>query len=82
MFGRTNFERNATFNGLDYKRTTVDWVNFVRDLFQQWVVDNFPNLVRGNVEIDESESLWSESQVKPGEYECGHESMDFRTCQK
>ncbi len=45
----------ARFSGLDYKRTAVDWANFVRDLFQQWVEDHYPTVsFTGEVEIDES----------------------------
>ena len=46
--------KSATFSGRDYKGTAVDWANFVRDLFQQWVVDSYRNIVfDGDVEIDE-----------------------------
>ncbi len=45
----------AQFSGLDYKRTSIYWANFIRDLFRQWMQDNIINLqFTDEVEIDES----------------------------
>lgn len=45
----------ANFSGLDYKKTAVDWANFIRDLFRQYVNDTMSDLkFEDIVELDES----------------------------
>ena len=45
----------ARFGGLDYKKTSVDWANLVRDIFRQYIGDELPGLTfSGEVEVDES----------------------------
>lgn len=42
-------------HAMDYKRSAVDWANFVRDLFKAYVADNMTNIkLRGTIELDES----------------------------
>ncbi len=46
---------SSKFSGFDYKKTSVDWANFIRDLFKQWVSDHYDNVqLSGDIEIDES----------------------------
>ncbi len=45
----------AKFSGVDYKKTSVEWANLVRELCKQWVWDLYQNVqLEGEVEIDES----------------------------
>ena len=43
-------------SGMDYKRTSVDWANFVRDMCKKYVHDyiNSGEKLAGNIELDES----------------------------
>lgn len=42
-------------SGFDYKKSSVDWANFIRDLFREYVYNTYENLVfHGDVEVDES----------------------------
>ncbi len=34
----------SKFSGLDYKKTSVVWANFIRDLYKQWVSDHYDNV--------------------------------------
>ena len=41
--------------GMDYRHTAVDWANFIRELFCQYVYDKYNmTMFKGDVEIDES----------------------------
>ncbi len=47
---------SSKFSGLDYKKTSVDWANSIRDLLKQWVSHHdYDNVqLSGDIEIDET----------------------------
>ena len=45
----------ATATGMDYRHTAVDWGSYIRELFSQYVYDQYNMaMFQGDVEIDES----------------------------
>ncbi|XP_072180092.1 uncharacterized protein [Diadema setosum] len=54
----SSLHRCAIESGLNYKRTSVDWANFLRDLMRKFVDDIYYGgqepMLAGHVEIDES----------------------------
>ena len=45
----------SKLSGIDYKRSSVDWANFIREIFKQYVYECYQTVqLEGEVEIDES----------------------------
>ena len=50
-----SLKRCAEAAGIDYKKSSVDWANFIRDLFKQYVFEHYSTIkLAGEVEVDES----------------------------
>ena len=57
LLSKGSLKASATNSGLSYKSAAVDWANFIRKIFHQWVQSNISDnevKLSGEVEIDES----------------------------
>ena len=50
-----SLKRCAEVAGIDYKKSSIDWANFIRDLFKQYVFKHYSTIkLAGEVEVDKS----------------------------